>query len=85
MELQNVNLKEEFKNYYNKTGNTATHVFVFSKIQLEIGQSFDFNKRKCTIKGEEYSEMRSRDSSNNFNHKDVKFVAVGCYIDVNTM
>lgn len=75
-------LEQEFKSYYNKTGNIATHVFVHSVKQENISKSFDFKKTQTTIEGVVYSEMRSRDSDLKFDWDDTNFVAVGTYNDV---
>ena len=82
MTFKKLFLEQEFKNYYNKTGNVATHVFVHSVEQENISNSFDLDKPQTTIEGVVYSEMRSRDSVLEFNWKDTNFLAVGTYDDV---
>ena len=82
MEFKKSFLEQEFKNYYNRTGSIATHVFVHSVKQENVSNSFDLDKPQTTVVGVVYSEMRSRDADLKFNWDDTNFVAVGTYNDV---
>lgn len=87
MEFSEIELQKQFKEYYKKTGNTATHVFVFSEDQSKItfdyldGNEF-FDGKKNYVNGLRYSEMRNRDSDSVFNWEDTKIIAVGTIRDV---
>ena len=75
--------KKEFRDYYKKTGETATHIFTYSKEQKERVVYLISGKRNVFINEKEYTEMRSRDSENqSYNFKDTIFLAVGRYADV---
>ena len=82
MEFNKNALNKMFENYYKKTGNTATHVFVYSKYQNEISMNFEIDKKQPYVNNEPYSEMRSRDSDSGFKFKDTVLIAVGTYKDV---
>jgi hypothetical protein len=84
MEIEKKLLEKKFKEYYDKTRNVATHVFVYSQKQKNIGLDIGMTHTNY-IDGIAYSEMRSRDSDLKFGWEDVKFVAVGTYNDIKSV
>jgi len=77
-------INHSFEEYYEKTGNTATHIFVYSKKQDERSYGKMLDGKETYLNGERYSEMRSRDYRDkiDFNNIDIKFIGVGTYDDV---
>ena len=83
MALNNELIKKAFEKYYADNGNTATHIFVYSKEQSNIsGRLFGEPKNAVYLNNIEYSEMYSRDSKHASNFKDVVFIGVGTHADV---
>lgn len=82
MKFTTKDLKEKFESYYKNTGEIATHIFVYSKKQEKLGQSFMEDKPTTKVNGVKYSEMRSRDAELSFNFEDTVFISVGTYNDV---
>ena len=81
MKFNKEEINKKCEEYHKNTGNTATHIFVRSYKQEEIGRTFE-EKRTTVVFGDIYSEMRSRDSDLVFNFEDTKFVNVGRVADV---
>ena len=81
MKLNNRFVSQMFKGHHKKTGDTGTHVFVYSEKQNSVIQSIE-GKRDTYVKGLKYTEMRSRDAGMEFNWDDTVFVAVGSHSDI---
>lgn len=83
--LSKEGLDIQFKKYYEENGDVATHVFIYSIKQDEISDSYSLphdDGKKCYVKGERYSEMRSRDTILDFGFDDCNFITAGSYKDI---
>ena len=71
-----------FKEYYRAKGVVATHLFIMSQGQLEIGRNMNMRINN-NVFGLPYTEMRARDSDPKFGWDDAEIVSVGTIVDIN--
>lgn len=96
MKLDKEFLDKKYKEYFEKHGHKATHVFVYSKeqreqvvkVSVEHGLLYTNYAIVGTVIDHErqqiriYTEMREPKYGVEFNFNDTEFVCVGCYSDI---